>query len=293
MKHKKKKITAYNMFLAFVYIIMTFLAFLCIIPLLNILAVSLSSQSEVAAGKVFLTPQKFTLEAYQVVIRQTAFWKSFAVSIIRVIVGTVGNIAFTLLMAYPMSKSNKFLPGRTAVMGLIIFVMLFNGGLVPTYLLMRDLNLLGNYLILILPGLLPVFNVILIMNFIRMLPSELEEAAIIDGAGFFRTLWSVIIPTCKPVIATVALFSGVGHWNDYFSGLIYLDINQYPLQTFLYTMNVNRDISNLEQALLFANINDQTLTSAQMFIALIPVLVVYPFLQKYFVKGIVLGAVKG
>lgn len=254
---------------------------------------SLSSQSEVVKGTVFIWPQEITLDSYAVILRETAFLKSFLVSVVRVVVGTTLSVVVTVLMAYPLSKSEHQLPGRNFIMIVVIFVMLFNAGLVPVYLLIRSLGLLQNYLVLILPFLLPVFNVIILMNFIRMLPSALEEAAIIDGAGFFTLLIQIIVPLSKPAIATVALFTAVMLWNDYFTGLIYLDIAKYPLQTYLYAMNVNRDINNLEQALLFQNVNDKTLLSAQMFVALIPVLIVYPFMQKYFVQGIVLGAVKG
>ncbi len=275
------------------YLAMGFLAFICIVPLLNVWAMSLSSQSEVVKGNVFLWPREFSIDSYTVVLRQAAFLKSFMVSVIRVVVGTILSTIFTVLMAYPMSKPERILPGRNIIMLVIIFVMLFNAGLVPVYLLIRSLGLLKNYLVLILPFLLPIFNMIVVMNFIRMLPHELEEAATVDGAGFFTILTRIVVPLSKPAIVTIALFTAVMLWNDYFTGLIYLDIGKYPLQTYLFTMNVNRDINNLEQALLFRNVNDKTLLSAQMFVALIPVLIVYPFLQKHFVKGIVLGAIKG
>ncbi len=290
---RRLKITPFSVFLIFIYVFMALLALLCLIPIINILAISLSSQSEVSKGTVFFLPREFSLDSYSIVLRQMDFLKSFIVSILRVAAGTFLNVTVTLLMAYPLSKTNHDLPGRTAVICIVVFVMLFNGGLVPTYLLIKDLGLLNNYLVLILPGLVPVFNVVLMMNFIRMLPASLEEAALIDGAGFCRILTQIIVPTSTPVIATVSLFSAVGHWNDYFTGLIYLNIKQYPLQTYLFSMSVNRDINNLEQALLLRNVNDRTLLAAQMFIALIPVLIAYPFVQKYFVKGIVLGSVKG
>ena len=275
------------------HVVLGLLAFLCMVPLLNVFAMSLSSQSEVVKGNVFLWPREFSLDSYKVILAETAFLKSFFVSIIRVFIGTILSTIFTVLMAYPLSKPERVLPGRNFIMLVIIFVMLFHAGLVPVYLLIRSLGLLKNYLVLILPFLLPVFNVIVVMNFIRMLPHDLEEAATVDGAGFFTILTRIIVPLSKPAIVTVSLFTAVMFWNDYFTGLIYLDIDKYPLQTYLYTMNVNRDISNLEQALLFQNVNDKTLISAQMFVALIPVLIVYPFLQNHFVKGIVLGAVKG
>lgn len=288
-----KKITPYSVFSVFIYFFMGLVSFVCLIPILNVFAISLSSQSEVVKGAVFLLPKEFSLDSYNVILREMSFLKSFAVSIVRVLVGTTLSVIITLLLAYPLSKSERVLPGRNIMMWIIIFVMLFNAGLVPTYLLIKNLNLLNRYLVLILPFLLPIFNVILIMNFIRMLPNSLEEAAIIDGAGYGSVLWHVIIPLCKPAVTTITLFTAVFLWNDYFPGLIYLDINKYPLQTYLYSMNVNRDVNNLEQALLYANVNDKTLLSAQMFVALIPVLVAYPFMQKHFVKGIVLGSVKG
>ena len=288
-----KKITPFKIFLTFVYFFMGILAFLCLIPLLNVLAYSLSSQAEVTKGTVFILPREFTTDSYRVILQETKFIKSFVVSFIRVFAGTSLSVFITLLMAYPMSKTNRNLPGRGVVMWTLLFVMLFNGGLVPTYLLIKNLGLLNNYLVLIVPFLLPVFNVVLVMNFIRMLPSSLEEAAIVDGANYWQVFRNVIIPLSKPAITTITLFIGVFHWNDYFTGLIYMSITKYPLQTYLFSMNVNRDINNLEQALLFANVSDKTLLSAQMFVALIPLLVVYPFMQKHFVKGIVLGSVKG
>lgn len=279
-------------FKVFVYIFMGSLAFLCLIPLLNVLAYSLSSQSAVTKGIVFLWPKEFTIDSYRVILREIRFLKSFLVSALRVVIGTSLSVMVTLMMAYPLSKNSKIMPGRNIVMWILLFVMLFNGGLVPTYILMKNIGLYDNYLILILPALMPIFNVILIMNFIRMLPSSLEEAAIVDGAGYWNVFTRIILPLSKPAITTITLFTAVGHWNDYFTGLIYLSITKYPLQTYLFSMNVNRDINNLEQALLFANVSDKTLLSAQMFVALIPMLIVYPFMQKHFVKGIVLGSVK-
>jgi putative aldouronate transport system permease protein len=287
-----KMATPTIIFKIFVYVFMGILAFLCLIPLLNVLAYSLSSQSAVTKGIVFLWPKEFAIDSYKVILREIHFLKSFLVSVVRVVAGTAGSVLITLMMAYPLSKNRRIMPGRNIVMWGLLFVMMFNGGLVPTYLLMKNIGLYNNYLILILPGLLPVFNVVLVMNFIRMLPSSLEEAAIVDGAGFWSVFTHIIIPLSKPAITTITLFTAVGHWNDYFTGLIYLSKAKYPLQTYLFTMNVNRDINNLEQALLFANVGDKTLLSAQMFVALIPLLIVYPFMQRHFVKGIVLGSVK-
>lgn len=288
-----KETRKFVIFKLFIYIFMGLLAIICLVPIINILAISLSAQGEVAKGVVNLWPKKLTLDSYTVILKEKAFVKSFVVSVFRVITGTSINVVLSLLMAYPLSKKAKFLPGRNIFMWMLIFVMLFNGGLVPTYMLIKNLNLLDNYLVLILPGALPMFNVILIMNFIRMLPKSCEEAAIIDGAGYMQILTRIIFPLCVPSIATITLFSAVGHWNEYFAGIIYMNIGKYPLQTYLYSMSVNRDINNLEQALMFSEVNDKTLLSAQIFVAMIPILIIYPMLQKHFVKGIVLGSVKG
>jgi putative aldouronate transport system permease protein len=272
---------------------MAIVAFACLVPMINILALSFSDSNEVAKGIVNLWPVGFNFDSYTVILKEKAFVRSFIVSLIRVMSGTSINVVLTVIMAYPLSKTARVMPGRNVFMWMMIFAMLFNGGLVPTYMLIKSLGLLNNYLVLILPAALPLFNVILIMNFIRMLPKFCEEAAIIDGANYWQVLLKVIAPLCMPSIATITLFSIVGHWNEYFTGIIYLDIGKYPLQTYLFTMNVNRDINNLEQALLFRRVSDKTLLSAQIFVAMIPILIFYPSLQRYFVKGIVLGAVKG
>ncbi len=286
--------TGYKVFRGFVYTGLGLVALLCILPMVNILAISFSEQGEVAKGNVFFWPRDFTVDSYRVMFREGAFLRAFGVSTMRVLVGTSLNIVLTLLMAYPLSKTAKILPGRNIFMWAMVFVMLFNGGLVPTFMLVRSLGLVDRFWALVLPAAVPMFSVILIMNFIRSLPPSLEEAAMIDGAGYGQVMLMVVVPLSMPAIATITLLSAVGHWNEYFSGLIYMNrSSNYPLQTFLYTMTAQRDINNLEQALAFAKVSDRTLISAQIFVAMIPILLVYPFLQKHFVKGIVLGSVKG
>jgi putative aldouronate transport system permease protein len=286
--------SSYKIFLVLVHVFLGAVGVLCVLPLINILAISLSDQGSVAKGLVYFWPVNFTVDSYRVILQERAFLRAFAISVERVFAGTTLNIVLTILMAYPLSKSARVLPGRNFFMWAMVFVMLFNGGLVPTYMLVKNLGLLDKFWALIFPAALPMFSVILIMNFIRNLPNSVEEAAIIDGAGYSYILRLIIIPLCAPAIATITLFSAVGHWNEWFSGLIYMNSNsKYPLQTYLYSMSAQRDINNLEQALLFAKVSDRTLISAQLFVAMIPILVVYPFLQRHFVKGIVLGSVKG
>jgi putative aldouronate transport system permease protein len=285
--------SSYKVFQVFVYLFLGFLAVLCIIPMINILAISFSDQGEVARGNVFFWPKGFTFDSYRVIFGENAFVSAFYISVQRVVAGTALNVVLTLLLAYPLSKTAKLMPGRNLAMWSLVFVMLFNGGLVPTYMLVRGLGLIDSFWALILPTAVPLFSVVLIMNFIRNLPKSLEEAALIDGAGYFQVLYIIIVPLTAPAIATITLFSAVGQWNEYFMGLIYMNrSSNYPLQTYLYTMSAQRDINNLDQALAFARVSDRTLISAQLFVAMIPILVVYPFLQRHFVKGIVLGSVK-
>lgn len=286
--------SSYKVFQVVVYVVMGVVAILCVLPMVNILAISFSDQGEVARGDVYLLPRGFTIDSYRIVFGLGAFLRAFWVSVQRVVVGTAVNIVLTLLLAYPLSKSARVLPGRNVAMWALVFAMLFNGGLVPTYMLVRNLGLIDSFWALIFPTAVPLFSVILIMNFMRSLPMSLEEAALIDGAGYFQVLWRVVIPLSAPAIATITLFSAVNHWNEYFTGLIYMNrASNYPLQTYLFGMTAQRDITSVEQALLYARVSERTIISAQLFVAMIPILLVYPFLQRHFVKGIVLGSVKG
>ena len=204
-----------------------------------------------------------------------------------------------VLTAYPLSKSKKKVSGRNVYMVFFVITMLVSGGLIPTYLVITRLGLKDTIWALILPGALPVYNMIILMNFIRGIPEEIEEAAAIDGASPMQTLIKVILPVLKPALATVGLFCVVGHWNDWFSGMIYMNNPEnYPLQTYLQSL-----LQNFEQLMrtqgsqdiqaLLGQMNARTGRAAQLFLGAIPVMLIYPFLQKYFTKGLVLGSVKG
>ena len=220
-----------------------------------------------------------------------------AISVERVILGTSLNLVLMVLTAYPLAKAD--LPGRGFLSGFFVVTMLISGGMIPTYLLVSGLGLKDTIWSLILPGALPVYNMIILMNFIRGLPHELEEAAWVDGASPFQTLIHVILPLLGPSLATVGLFSIVGHWNDWFSGMIYMsEPLNYPLQTYLQTLLV--DFEQLLQSDSSANImeilskmNARTGRAAQLFLGALPIMCVYPFLQRYFTKGLTLGSVKG
>ncbi len=279
------------------YIVVTIMAVSCILPILNTVAISFSDKSAAQAGIVNFWPVDFTLSSYQELLRDDLFFTSFRNSVIRVIVGGLINLVLTVLMAYPLSKSKRYFPQRNMYMWFLVFTMLFNGGLIPTYILINNLHMLDTIWALVLPGAVPVFNVIILMNFFKNLPDELDEAARIDGANPWIIMIRIFIPLAVPSIATVTLFSIVNHWNAFFDGIIYINSSsKIPLQTYIQQLVVEiRDTSMLtpEEILRISEVSSRTFNAAKVFVTMVPVLIVYPFLQKYFVTGLVMGSVKG
>jgi putative aldouronate transport system permease protein len=285
-----------RLFNGFNLFLLVFITLLCIYPVWYMLVVSFSDKAAVAAGQVFFWPKGFTLGAYKLILDDVQFFKSVGVSVTRVILGTITTFVVVVLMAYPLSKTSKEFKPRNIIMWTLIFAMLFNGGLVPWYMTMKTLGLTNSIWGLVLGGGLPVFNVILVMNFFRNLPKELEESAIMDGAGPWRILLNIILPLSKPVLATILVFTIVYHWNEFFQAMVLMTKNdQYPLQTYIRSLTVVTDLSKMdaESAKLLTSTSNQTLNAAKIFISMLPLLVIYPFFQKYFVKGITLGSVKG
>ncbi|CAH1208241.1 Diacetylchitobiose uptake system permease protein DasC [Paenibacillus auburnensis] len=280
------------------YTILILTSLLCILPFINLLAVSFSSSAAVSAGNVAFWPVDFTTKAYEFALTGGKFFTALWISVQRVVLGTLINLILIVLTAYPLSKSNLKVTGRNVYMAFFIITILFNGGLIPTYLVVVKTGLIDSIWSLILPGALPVFSMIILMNFIRGLPEEIEESAIIDGAGPFQILTRILLPLLKPALATVGLFSIVGHWNSWFDGIIYMNnpVN-YPLQSYLQTLLQSFEQimlkSGTDYTQLLSMMNARTGRAAQMFLGAIPILLVYPFLQKYFTKGLVLGSVKG
>ncbi|GLX70576.1 carbohydrate ABC transporter permease [Paenibacillus glycanilyticus] len=271
------------------------LSFLCLFPLINILAVSLSSSTAASAGEVSLWPVDFTWQSYNFVIQKPEFLRSLGISVERVLLGTTLNMLLTITLAYPLSKESSQFTGRLFYVWFFVLTMLVSGGLIPWYIIIQKLNLLGTIGALILPGAVNVFNAVLLLNFYRGLPRELEEAAFVDGAGYWRILWGIYVPLSMPAIATLILFSMVGHWNSWFDGLILMNSpEKYPLQSYLQTVVINRDLSlvSMADATSLGDISDRTLKSAQIFLAALPIICVYPFLQRFFIKGVVVGSVK-
>lgn len=290
--------TAYRWFLRFNYVFLTLLAVLCLFPIVNILAISFSSSAAVNAGSVTFWPVDFTLSSYKYILENNQFIHSFGTSLLRVVLGVSVNLLFTILVAYPLSKEASSFRSRTVYAWIFVFTMLFSGGLIPGYLIVKEMGLLDSIWALIIPGAVPIFNVLLMLNFFRGLPKELEEAAWMDGAGHLRTLWSVYLPVSMPSIATITLFALVGHWNAWFDGMIYMrSPEHYPLATYLQSIlqqvSVQTDNITFEQAALLNQISDRTTQASQIFLSIIPILAIYPFLQRYFVHGLVVGSVKG
>ena len=277
-------------------VVLVLLTLLCIFPILHILALSLSSATAAASGRVTILPIDFTFQSYKFVLETPAFGKSFLISVLRVLAGVPINMILTILVAYPLSRSKKEFRARDFFAWFFLITVLFSGGLIPWYMVIRQTGLIDNFWALIIPGALPVFNVILVANAFRNIPKELEEAAAIDGAGHWTILFRILLPLSLPVLATVTLFVAVAHWNAWFDGLILMNSpDKYPLQSYLQTIVVNADPRMLTERdlALLKIINNRTTRAAQIFIAMVPILVIYPFLQRYFTTGIKLGSVKG
>lgn len=292
------KSNARKIFLLFDILVLTLLSLTCILPFINLLAVSFSGSAAVAGGRVSFLPVDFTTYSYEFALKGGKFFKALIVSAQRVILGVGANLLLMIITAYPLSKTKEKLKGRNIYMFFFVLTMLINGGLIPTYLLVVKVGLKNSIWSLILPGALPVYNMVILMNFMRGLPEEIEEAAMIDGAGVFRILVQIMLPLLKPALATVGLFCMVGHWNDWFGGMIYMNRPEdYPLQTYLQTLlqsfeQLMQKSSN-DYATLLSMMNVRTGRAAQLFLGAIPIMLVYPFLQKYFTQGLVLGSVKG
>jgi putative aldouronate transport system permease protein len=285
-------------FMGATYAFLVLLALLCVYPVVYTLALSFSSSSAASAGLVRLWPVRVTTASYQYVLSQGEFLRAFGVSLERVAIGVPLDLLFTVLIAYPLSKETSVFRWRTAYVWFFVITMLFGGGLIPLYMVVRLTHLLDSIWALILPGAVRVFDVVLLLNFFRTLPRELEEAAFVDGAGHWTTLWKIYLPLSKPALATIGLLTIVFHWNSWFDGIIFMNSPaHYPLQSYLETLVVQQSLDfstlTLEQAELMRLISDRTVKAAQIFIAAVPVMAIYPFLQRYFVKGIVLGSVKG
>lgn len=277
------------------YTILTLVTFISLFPLLHILALSFSSNTAAQAGWVTIFPVEFSLDAYKYIFSKKEFFDAFNVAILRVVFGTIISMFLTITSSYALSQEDNNFKGRRIYAWLFIITMVFNGGLIPLFITIKAVGIYNSIWALILPMSVQAFNVILMLNFFRGVPYALTESALLDGANHFQILSRIYLPLAKPSIATVGLFIMVFNWNEWFHGLIFLsDPGKYPLQTYL--RNVIQAASatslDLNSAASMKNISQKTLTAAQIFVAIIPILLVYPLLQKYFVSGMTLGSVK-
>ena len=284
---------------ALLYIVLTLLGLAALLPFVRVVAVSLSSAAAVLSGAVGLWPVHFYLGNYVRVLRDVPFYRALGVSVLRVGIGVLLTLGMTVITAYPLSLDDVRLPGRGTFKFLLLFAMLFNGGLIPTYLAYSSLGLLNSFWVLVLPGTLSIFFVILMSNFLRGIPRELAEAATMDGATHVDILFRIYLPVSLPSLATVTVFSALGHWNAWFDGLLYLKESfRWPLQTYAYQRIVSTGLQAKAGYLKDTTITDlsditpEGLRAALLVLATIPVLLVYPLLQRYFVTGLTLGAIK-
>ena len=270
-------------------------AVLCLAPLVHILAISLSAKNPIIAGEVGFLPIGFTMDNYVYVTRERAFYTAFGVSVIRTILALGVQLTMTILAAYPISVGVRNFRARSFYTWFLLIAVIFHGGLIPTYLVVLNTGLIDTIWALVLPGAVPLFYVILMQNYMKSLPDEIRESASIDGAGQWMILGRIILPLCQVSIATISLFIVVTNWNAWFDGMLYMnDHTRFPLQTYLRTVIVLPDLSQVTDV---DELADMVATggadAAKIFLAILPIMMVYPFAQKHFVKGIVLGSVKG
>ncbi|MBQ6960927.1 MAG: carbohydrate ABC transporter permease [Clostridia bacterium] len=284
-------------FVIFVGIILTLFFIAVLYPCVFVISASFSSGTAVQSGRVVLFPVDFSLDGYKTVFNTPTIWTGYRNSILYTVAGTLINLFMTLIAAYCMSRHD--LPGRNAIMLLFTFTMFFNGGLIPMYMQVQSLHLLNSPLALMLPGAISVYNMIVARTFfINTIPHELLEASQIDGCSDIKYFISIVLPLSKAIIAVLTLFYAVGHWNAYFNAMIYLhDKNLYPLTLFLreILMSSQIDPSTVSDPELQARLADiaAVIKYALIMVSVVPVLLIYPFVQKYFVTGVMIGSVKG
>lgn len=276
---------------------------LTLYPFLNSLAISLNDSNDTMRGGITIYPREFTLRNYELIFTNQKIWSAYIVTIARTVIGTVGGVFITGMLAFAVSRVN--LVGRKVYTMLCLIPMYFGGGLMPTYFLILSLGLKNNFLVYIIPALVNLWNMILMRSYFQSLPEALEESALIDGANYITIFFKIYFPLSTPIVATIALYFGVQHWNDWFTANLYItDELLKPMQNILLQIvnearfaeqmsamtGVQVDMGNIMKN---KSTNVRSITMATMIITIIPVLIVYPFLQRYFVKGIMIGSVKG
>lgn len=274
-----------------VYLVMICVFIVCLVPFVYMLAVSLSDPKAIINNEVSFLPVGLNFEAYKQIFSYPNFFRAYGNTIFYTVVGTIISLVMTALFAYPLSKIH--LKGQKFAMKMVVFSMFFSGGLIPNYLLISNLGLTGTRWAMLLPFAINQFNLIILINFFKAIPNEIEEAAIIDGLSYFGILVRIIVPLSKAALATIGLYTAVFFWNDWFNGLIYLNTKQFPVMLFLRnivngTSMVGDAAGSADKATIAISIKSSVIITSTL-----PIIILYPFLQKYFVKGLTVGSVKG
>jgi len=288
--YKNRKIKAGEIIL---YILITLIAFVCLYPMLNVIAYSFSGYNAVLSGRVTFFPIDFTTAAYANILRRNQIWMALRTTVLVTLEGTAVSLMLTIFAAYALSRD---IPGRKVISGFILFTMYFGGGMIPTFIVVKGMGLYDTLGALFIPQAINVFNFIVMRTFFRNLPDSLEEAAKIDGASDMQILFQIVLPLSLAIIATMGLFYAVGYWNTYFDALLYIqNPDKYTLQLRLRGLLFGNDLDNSGNNLegIGTQVMTQSLKMATVVVSTVPILVVYPWLQKYFVKGVMLGSVKG
>lgn len=277
-------------------ILMLVICFVSLYPVWYTVIISFNDSSDALRGGIYWWPRKFSLESYKTVFQDTTIIRAFAVTVLRTLIGTVTSVFFTAMVGYALSK--KHIMGNKFYTILGTITMFFGGGLIPYFITLKNLGLYNNFLVYIIPSLFNFYNMIIFRSFFNELPAGLEESARLDGANDLMIFIRIVIPLSAPVIATIALFNGVGHWNDYFTGVMYInDAELQPIQTYLFRIiasaSASKTVVAMPAGVTAQQVSSQSVRLATMVVTTFPIMCVYPFLQKYFVKGMLIGSIKG
>lgn len=290
-KIKQNKVSESRVFDFINNFVLVLIAVIIVVPLWNIVVSSFSSGRALAEGGYIFLPKEFSLENYHTVLRDSSIWAAYVISVAKTLIGVVTHVFFCSMVAYGLSKRD--LRGRKFYTAMGVITMFFSGGMIPTYLLMKQLGLLDNFMVYILPQLFSYYDVVILMNFFRQVPSSLEESAKMDGAGVWKVFLRIIMPLSKPALATIALFNGVYQWNDFMTAKLYItDKSLYPVQMKLYEIIVQQQTQSMNVGSFVMETTTKGVQLATIVITTVPIVIVYPLLQKHFVSGMMLGAVK-
>lgn len=291
-----RKLNSNTPFNVIINTVMVLVCFIALYPVWYTIIVSFNNSEDTLRGGVYFWPRMFTLESYRTVFQDKSIIKAFGITILRTLLGTVSSVVFTSMVAYAFSK--KHILGNKVYMIIGTITMFFGGGLIPTFILFKNIGLYDNFLVYIIPSMFNFYNMIIFMAFFRELPVGLEESAKLDGANDLIIFFRIILPLSMPVVATIALFNGVWQWNDYFTGVMYINnADLQPIQTFLYRIvasaSASKAVVSLPAGISAQQVSSQSVRLATMVVTTFPIVCVYPFLQKYFVKGMLIGSIKG